>query len=129
MNLLDSMLELRIGVFQRLSIRKKKNSHFFQEWVFIESIRNSPRKLVVIQVPEIESKESFTDYTTTISSTNNDNIVQWCIYPATSENRKKKMHFMRFQLKYECLHRDASFVVQLRQAVNFSKMNLHFPQQ
>lgn len=30
----------------------KSNSHFFQKWVFIEGIRNPPRKLVVIQVPE-----------------------------------------------------------------------------
>jgi hypothetical protein len=35
----------------------QENSHFFQEGVFIEGIRNSPCKLVVIQVPEIESRD------------------------------------------------------------------------
>lgn len=34
----------------------------------------------MIQVPEIESKESFTGYTTKISATNDDNIMQWCIF-------------------------------------------------
>lgn len=31
-----------------------RNSHFFQERVLIERIRNSPGKLIVIQVPEVE---------------------------------------------------------------------------
>lgn len=31
-----------------------RNSHFFQERVLIESIRNSPGKLIVIQVPVVE---------------------------------------------------------------------------
>jgi hypothetical protein len=35
----------------------QENSHFFQERVFIEGLRNSPCKLVVIQVPEIESRD------------------------------------------------------------------------
>lgn len=34
----------------------KDNSHFFQKPVFIEGIGDSPRKLVVIQVPEIVKK-------------------------------------------------------------------------
>lgn len=36
-----------------------RNSHFFQERVLIESIRNSPGKLIVIQVPVVEESLKF----------------------------------------------------------------------
>lgn len=39
-----------------LDLSGKENSQFFQERVFIEFRVNSPCQLVVIQVPEIESR-------------------------------------------------------------------------
>lgn len=84
---------LELVTFHHLS--GQENSHFFQEGVFIEGIRNSPCKLVVIQVPEIESRDlsKFTLLQFPLQTyINCENTMPRFMYPTTSKIGKMRVH-------------------------------------